>query len=102
MGYSIWVADDPELHDERVVSDPEDYPYFSISIGGMREIREEMRAQEMTEDTDLPYTEEQIEHALRLSRPEPMLMTDEDGPEVWVKWLDFLRAAQGHGGIVLT
>ena len=71
MGYDIWVADDPELEREDLCSLPWAYPYFSITIRGLRDIREEMSAQGMTTDSDLPYTEEQIAHALAMASPQP-------------------------------
>ena len=102
MGFDIWVADDPELHDEDVQSDPSEYPSFGISFRGMRDLRQEMDAQGMTDSTEIPCTEEQIERALRCARREPILLIDGDGPELWAKWLAFLRSARGHGGLVVT
>jgi hypothetical protein len=43
MGFSIWVADDPELETE----EPSQYPHFSATNREMLALRQEMDAQGM-------------------------------------------------------
>lgn len=104
MGFSIWVADDPEL------SGPEasDYPSFAISIEGMAFLRQEMGAHRMLqrmpssgfETNDGEYVPaDELLAALEVARPEAVTASDDEARQLWQNWLSFLERAVDHGGI---
>ncbi|MBA3366171.1 MAG: hypothetical protein H0U03_10375 [Actinobacteria bacterium] len=113
MGFSIWLADDPELEDDAPASD---LPGFSLNFPTMRDFQHEMRAQGMfadrVEESGIPagsfnfsdgilVPAERLEQALAVARDEPMTFDDLEGRELWSKWLEFLRLGTEHGGIVV-
>jgi hypothetical protein len=107
MGFSVWVADDPELEVEG--SDvSSDFPHFSLSRAGMAALRTEMQIQGMFDHVvstrfvlnggeHVPVQE--IASALEVAMDEPITAEDEELRELWTSWLAFLRVALGHGGI---
>jgi hypothetical protein len=106
MGFDIWVADDPELHG----GPASDFPYFSINNSAMSDLREEMRTQGiLTSELDWKLafcngdhvSVEEIRAALAPAQEESMTMPDEEGQDMWRRWLAFLRQAVDHGGIVV-
>jgi hypothetical protein len=117
MGFSIWVADDPELADlEALENDEEEtkdsgYPSFSITNRGMVALVREMDSQGMGEFMPLAafnfcdgnhITAGQISAALSVAGQLPVTASDEEMVEIWRSWIAFLRTAVSHDGIVIN
>jgi hypothetical protein len=103
MGFDIWVADDPELHGGA----ESDFPYFSIKNSAMSDLREEMRAQGiLTSELEWKLSYCNGDHvsvpehqtALATAQSESVTMPDEEGRDMWRRWLAFLGQAVDHGG----
>jgi hypothetical protein len=107
VGFSVYLADDPELEDDAAESD---HPAFSTNRLAMAALREEMGAQGMLAfipgeallwNQGDSVGSEEIAAALAVARPEPIIMHLEGDREFWRQWLDFLQEAVRHGGIVV-
>ena len=113
MGFSIWVADDPELKNDEESSEKVEasgYPHFSTSRTAMAALREEMQSQGMGQFMPLAafsfnngdhVTAEDISGALSVARELPVTASDEELVDLWQSWVAFLRSALSHDGIVI-
>jgi hypothetical protein len=119
MGFSIYVADDPDLADESGESVESKAPYYWCNGQTMEFLREEMVAQGMVSlisdfersrlmplvvlqwNNGWPVRPSQIRCSLAKARPRSLRAANAEARKSWREWLRFLRSSLRHGGIIV-